>query len=162
MGQRMTKEKIIYEMKEKSSLTAGDIENVISNFIESISRNLLAGSSIHIPKFGLFFLSAKTKGSDTEELCTSKKIKSIHVNFRPDKNLRPNLAATRSEDKIEFIDFTTYMKGLSFKGIDLSDLDADAGDDTEIDENMDADGDTNSGGNTDGGNSDGGYVDPNS
>ena len=119
MGQRMTIDKIIYEMKEKSSLSAGDIESVTTNFIETITRWLLTGHSVHIPKLGLFSLSAKAEGSDTEEECTAKKIRTVHVNFRPAANLRPNLAATRAEDKIEFIDFITYAKKLSMNGINI-------------------------------------------
>jgi predicted histone-like DNA-binding protein len=162
MGQRITKEKIIYEIKEKSSLSAGDIESVTTNFIETISRNLLAGFSVQIPKLGLFYLSAKTEGSDTEELCTSKKIKSIHVNFRPAKNLRPNLVATRAEDKIEFIDFTTYTKGLSFKGLDPTKPGADTvGEGANVEDETETGGGTNTGGNTETGGSGEDYLDPN-
>jgi len=143
MGQKMTMEKIIYEMKEKSSLSAGDIESVTTNFIEVITRSLLTGYSVLIPKLGLFGLSAKADGTDTEEECTAKKIKSVHVNFRPAKNLRPNLAATRAEDKIEFIDFVTYIKSLSMNGISIdlgtggtgSGTGGDDGDDEYIDPN---------------------------
>jgi len=122
LGQKMTMDMIIYEMKEKSSLSAGDIESVTTNFIETISRSLLSGHSVLIPKWGLFSLSAKAEGTETEKDCTANKIKSIHVNFRPAKNLKPNLNATRAEDKVEFIDLVSYMKSLSLNGIDLSDL----------------------------------------
>ena len=144
MRQKMTMDMIIYEMKEKSSLSAGDIESVTTNFIETISRSLLSGYSILIPKWGLFSLSAKSEGTDTEKDCTANKIKSIHVNFRPAKNLRPNLNATRAEDKVEFIDLVSYMKSLSLNGIDLSELGVtgtggtggdDGGDDEYIDPN---------------------------
>lgn len=119
LGQKMTLEKIIYEMKEKSSLSAGDIESVTTNFVETITRSLLNGHSVLIPKLGLFSLSAKAEGTEKEEDCTAKKIKSVHVNFRPAANLRPSLTATRAEDKIEFIDFVTYVKGLSMNGINM-------------------------------------------
>lgn len=122
MGQKMTIEKIIYEMKEKSSLSAGDIESVTRNFVEVITRSLLSGVAVQIPKLGLFSLSAKAEGAETEDDCTAKKIKSVHVNFRPAKNLRPSLVATRAEDQMEFIDFVTYMKRMKLTGIDLSEL----------------------------------------
>lgn len=129
LGQKMTIDKIIYEMKEKSSLSAGDIESVTTNFVETITRSLLSGHSVSIPKLGIFSLSAKADGTETEEECTAKKIKSLHVNFRPAKNLRPSLTATRAEDKIEFIDLVSYMKGLKMSGIDLSGDDSTGGGD---------------------------------
>jgi predicted histone-like DNA-binding protein len=161
MGRRMTKEKIIYMMKDKSSLSAGDIESVTTNFIDIIGNSLLEGYSVHIPRLGLFSLSAKSEGSYTEELCTPKKIKSIHVNFRPAANLRPNLAATRAEDKIEFIDLVSYIKTLSLTGIDLSELGlGTSGEQTgdEAGEGMDEGSDAGSGGDAGGG---GSFVDPN-
>lgn len=144
MGQRMTKEKIIYEIKDKSSLSAGDIESVTTNFIEIVARSLLAGYAVQIPRLGLFSLSAKAEGAETEEACTPRNIRSIHVNFRPAANLRPNLTATRAEDRIEFIDFVTYLKGLSLNGIDMTRTETDGGG-------------TNGGGNVNGGT----YIDPN-
>lgn len=122
LGQKMTMEKIIYEMKEKSSLSAGDIESVTRNFVEIITRSLLSGYSVLIPKLGLFTLSAKSEGTLTEDDCTARKIRSVHVNFRPAKSLRPSLTATRAEDQMEFIDLVTYLKSLSLTGIDLSEL----------------------------------------
>jgi predicted histone-like DNA-binding protein len=149
-GQRMTQEKIIFQMKEKSSLSAGDIESVTTNFIETVERSLLSGFSVNFPKLGTFSLSAKATGSDTEEECTAKNIKSLHVNFRPSNSLRPNLNATRAEDKVEFVDFVTYMKGLSLKGIDLTQKGVNAGGD-----GMQPGGDSNPG------SGDGIYIDPN-
>jgi predicted histone-like DNA-binding protein len=133
VGRRMTKEKIIYDIKEKSSLSAGDIESVTTNFVETIGRSLLAGYSVQIPKLGRFSLSVKAEGSETEEECTSRKIRSIHVNFHPAANLRPNLAATRAEDKVEFVDLMSYIKSLSLNGMGLTGADTDtenSGEDT--------------------------------
>ena len=149
LGQKMTIEKIIYEMKEKSSLSAGDIESVTRNFVEIITRSLLTGYSVLIPKLGLFSLSAKSEGTETEKDCTANKIKSVHVNFRPAKNLRPNLNATRAEDQIEFIDLVTYMKKLSLTGIDLSEL------------GVTGNGGTGGTGGTGGDDGDDEYIDPN-
>ena len=120
VGKRMSEENIIYEMKEKSSLSKGDIESVISNFIESVRGALFSGHSVSIRHFGCFSLSAKAEGAETEEDCTSSKIKSVNINFRPAPYIRPSLTATRGGEKLDFVDLITYLKGLSMNGLSIS------------------------------------------
>ena len=120
VGKRMNEESIIYDMKEKSSLSKGDIESVISNFIESMRSALFSGHSVSIRHFGSFSLSAKADGAATEDDCTSSKIKSVNINFRPAPYIRPSLTATRGGEKLEFVDLVSYMKGLSLNGLSFS------------------------------------------
>lgn len=54
-------------MKEKSSLSLGDIKSVLTNFVEAMRTSLYNGQSVNIRDFGVFSLSARTKGVDTEK-----------------------------------------------------------------------------------------------
>ena len=120
MGKSVDEELIAYQVKELSALSKGDIQSVIINFLDVVRTNLYAGHSVNIRNFGIFSLSAKTEGADTKEECTARKIKSIRINFRASKSIRPDVNATRAEDKISFIDFDSYVKNM-FGDITLPD-----------------------------------------
>ena len=45
---------IAYVMKEKSSLTLGDIQSVLTNFVEAMITTLYSGQSVNIKNFGVF------------------------------------------------------------------------------------------------------------
>lgn len=117
VGKKMNEEDIIYEMKEKSSLSKGDIESVISNFTEAVRAALFNGHSVNIRNFGCFALSARADGSNTEKECTASTIKSVNINFRPSPYIRPNLTATRGGEKLTFVDLNSYLKTLSLNGL---------------------------------------------
>ena len=111
LGQSASLESIAYEMKEKSSLSSGDIKSVLTNFVEAMRTSLYNGQSVNIRDFGVFSLSARTKGVDTEKECTAKNIMAVKINFRPSSSVRPNLTSTRAGDKIEFIDIKAALEG---------------------------------------------------
>ena len=111
LGQSVGIDKIAYQMKENSSLSKGDILSVIANFVECMRKNLYNGHSVNIRDFGVFSLSARTEGSETEKDCTAKKIRTVRINFRPSTGVRPDLASTRAEDAMEFVDLQTYLNG---------------------------------------------------
>ena len=104
LGQSASLESIAYEMKEKSSLSLGDIKSVLTNFVEAMRTSLYNGQSVNIRDFGVFSLSARTKGVDTE-------IMAVKINFRPSSSVRPNLTSTRAGDRIEFIDIKAALEG---------------------------------------------------
>ena len=97
LGQSVGIDKIAYQMKE--------------NFVECMRKNLYNGHSVNIRDFGVFSLSARTEGSETEKDCTAKKIRTVRINFRPSTGVRPDLASTRAEDAMEFVDLQTYLNG---------------------------------------------------
>lgn len=109
-GQSVDLDSIAYEMKEKSSLSLGDIQSVLTNFVEVMRASLFGGKSVNVRDFGVFSLSARTLGVATKEECTMKNIRSVRINFRPSSSVRPNLSATRAGDKIEFLDLDAPKK----------------------------------------------------
>ena len=91
-------------MKEKSSLTLGDIQSVLTNFVEAMIATLYNGQSVNIKNFGVFSLSARTAGVEDIKECTAKNIKAVKINFRPSSTVRPDITATRVGQKIDFYD----------------------------------------------------------
>ena len=99
LGQSASLESIAYEMKEKSSLSSGDIKSVLTNFVEAMRTSLYNGQSVNIRDFGVFSLSARTKGVDTEKECTAKNIMAVKINFRPSSSVRPVIKSNSSISK---------------------------------------------------------------
>ena len=117
LGDNATLDDIAYVMKEKSSLTLGDIQSVLTNFVEAMITTLYSGQSVNIKNFGVFSLSARTAGVlDVKEWnrpnvreCTAKNIKAVKINFRPSSTVRPDIAATRAGQKIDFYDLEALV-----------------------------------------------------
>ena len=86
LGDNATLDDIAYVMKEKSSLTLGDIQSVLTNFVEARTAGVL----------------------DVKE-CTAKNIKAVKINFRPSSTVRPDIAATRAGQKIDFYDLEALL-----------------------------------------------------
>ena len=111
LGQSTNLENIAYTMKEMSSLSLGDIQSVLTNFVEAMRTALYNGQSVNIKNFGVFSLGARTSGSETAKDCTVKNIKSVRINFRASTNVKPSLTATRAGERIEFLDIMGAVDG---------------------------------------------------
>ncbi|WP_321332062.1 HU family DNA-binding protein [uncultured Bacteroides sp.] len=109
MGQSANLDSIAYKMKEASSLSVGDIQSVLTNFVEAMRSSLYNGQSVNIRDFGVFSLSAHTTGAETEKECSTKNIVSMKINFRPSSSVRPSLTSTRAGEKIEFLDVVAAL-----------------------------------------------------
>lgn len=111
MGQTVTLDSIAYEMKEKSSLSYGDIKSVLTNFVESMLSSLYNGHSVNIQDFGVFSLSSHSLGVQDVKECTAKNIQSVKINFRASNSVKPNLTSTRAGERIEFLDIQAALEG---------------------------------------------------
>lgn len=109
LGKNVTLNDIAYVMKEKSSLTLGDIQSVLTNFVEAMIATLYNGQSVNIGNFGVFSLSARTAGVTDVKECTAKNIKAVKINFRPSSTVRPDITATRAGQKIDFYDLEALV-----------------------------------------------------
>ena len=116
-GKSATLESIAVQMKESSSLTLGDIQSVLTNFVKALRSELYNGRSVNVDGFGVFSLSASTVGSALKKECLPEKIKAVRINFRASSAIRPNLdtATTRAEDRIDFVDLETQLKKLNMQ-----------------------------------------------
>ena len=115
-GKSVSIDDLAYKMKEKSSLTLGDIKGVLIKFVESMRETIYSGSSVNVENFGVFSLSAKTSGVEERKECTAKLIKSVKINFRPSSNVRPDVNTTRAGERIDFFDIENLLDSGSSTG----------------------------------------------
>lgn len=108
-GSNADLDSIAFVMKEKSSLTKGDIDSVIVNFVEALVAELYNGKSVNVKGFGVFSLSARTIGVAKREDCTAKNIKAVKINFRPSTTIRPDVTTTRAGQRLEFYDLEALL-----------------------------------------------------
>lgn len=111
-GKPATLDTIAKQMKEKSSLTLGDIKSVLTNFVEVMRSELYNGHAVNVENFGVFSLSATTVGTDVKKECLPENIRMVRINFRASSSVRPNLAATRAEDRLDFVDLEQQLKSM--------------------------------------------------
>ena len=93
-------------------VTLGDnatLQSVLTNFVEAMITTLYSGQSVNIKNFGVFSLSARTAGVLDVKECTAKNIKAGKINFRPSSTVRPDIAATRAGQKIDFYDLEALL-----------------------------------------------------
>ena len=110
LGQSVGLDVLTYKIRNVSSLSKGDIQSVITNFVETMRESLYAGQSVNIKDFGVFSLSCEGEGSATRKECTAEKIKRVNINFRPSTSVKVDLVTTRAGEKIEFIDLQAYLE----------------------------------------------------
>jgi predicted histone-like DNA-binding protein len=94
-------------MRERSSLSLGDIQSVLTNFVETMREILFNGQSVNIQGFGIFSLKARTKSAKTPEECGISNIKSVTIRFRPSVSIKPDLACTRAGEQLKFYEVKT-------------------------------------------------------
>lgn len=111
LGNSVGLEYIADIMQRFSSLSQGDIKNVLDNFVEAMRIALASGVSVNIMDFGVFSLTAKTEGKDTKKECSAKCIKSVNINFRPSVSVKPMLATTRGASKLQFFNIENGVAG---------------------------------------------------
>jgi predicted histone-like DNA-binding protein len=79
------------EIAGRSSLTRGDIENVLSNFMEELPTFLKLGMSVQLGDFGTLRLNLSGDGADTPAAFNAETI-SAKVIFTPSVELKNGLA----------------------------------------------------------------------
>ena len=87
---RKTLKDIAKDIAGRSSLTRGDIENVLSNFIDCLPSYLRDGFSVQLSEFGTMRLTLSSEGSLTEKAFNIEKIKP-RVTFTPGVELKAAL-----------------------------------------------------------------------
>ena len=89
LGKKTLKD-IAKDIAGRSSLTRGDIENVLSNFIDRLPSYLRDGFSVQLSDFGTMRLTLSSEGSLTEKDFNIEKIKP-RVTFTPGTELKAAL-----------------------------------------------------------------------
>ena len=95
---------IARDIAGRSSLTRGDIENVLSNFMDCLPHYLRDGFSVQLGEFGTMRLTLSSEGAATEKAFKTETIKPrVTVTFTPGVELkaalRENSYETVNEEK---------------------------------------------------------------
>ena len=93
---RKTLDDIARDISGRSSLTRGDIENVLSNFMDCLPHYLRDGFSVQLGEFGTMRLTLSSEGAATEKAFKTETIKP-RVVFTPGTELKRELAANSYE-----------------------------------------------------------------
>lgn len=75
----------------KSSLTRGDVMNVIENMVDEIPGYLIEGYSINLNNFGTLRLSLSSEGVNEPNSFSSENIKNMRVVFTPSPEFKSAL-----------------------------------------------------------------------
>jgi predicted histone-like DNA-binding protein len=89
------------EIAGRSSLTRGDIENVLNNFIDELPVFLKLGMSVKLGDFGTMRLTTLSEGVDEDKEFTASNIKGVKVVFIPGIELKDNLKDIKFEKESE-------------------------------------------------------------
>ena len=81
---------IAHDIAGRSSLTRGDIENVLSNFMDCLPHYLRDGFSVQLGEFGTMRLTLSSEGAATEKAFKTETIKP-RVTFTPGVELKAAL-----------------------------------------------------------------------
>nr|WP_315347221.1 HU family DNA-binding protein [Hoylesella enoeca] len=93
---RKTLRDISTDISGRSSLTRGDIENVLSNFVDRLPPYLIDGFSIQLGEFGTLRISLSSKGAATAKDFNTGNIKA-RIIFTPGVALKQRLQSISFE-----------------------------------------------------------------
>lgn len=71
------------EISYATTLTDGDVLNVLRALIKQMKKNLMAGKIVRLEKFGTFQFQICSNGADTEKTFTPSNITKVNIQFRP-------------------------------------------------------------------------------
>ncbi|MDR1672697.1 MAG: HU family DNA-binding protein [Bacteroidales bacterium] len=93
----ITKSEITRDLMDLSSLSRGDVSNVIENLIEALPKYLLMGKSVRIGEFGTLRLSFSSDGVDNPADFSTGKISGVKIIFTPGAELKRKLTSIKLE-----------------------------------------------------------------
>jgi predicted histone-like DNA-binding protein len=97
---RITKAELSKEIVGLSSLSRGDVSNVIESLLDVLPKYLLMGKSVNLGDLGTLRVSFSSEGVDDPNDFTASKIKGARVIFTPSVELK-NALATLKYEKVD-------------------------------------------------------------
>lgn len=111
LGQSVNIKQMADYIKDSSSLSRGDVRSVLQNFVEKLKEQLLEGKHVNIEGLGVFSLSLRSKGEELDKNLSAKSISGVRICFLASRELQLQKAATRSNERLNFIRLEDYLKG---------------------------------------------------
>jgi predicted histone-like DNA-binding protein len=96
---KFTLKDLAREIAGRSSLTVGDVESVLTNFVEVLPLFLKLGLSIKLGDFGTLRLTLSSEGVDEDKEYTVAHIKGVRVVFTPSPEFKESLKNTTFEEE---------------------------------------------------------------
>lgn len=89
---------------DKSSLTSGDIRNVIENLGEAVNHFFRLGFSVKLEKLGIMHVTVNASGNgvETAEEVSPAQVNAAHVAFREEKHRSGKTTRTTLSDEIVY------------------------------------------------------------
>ncbi|MFU2093181.1 HU family DNA-binding protein [Ornithobacterium rhinotracheale] len=87
------------EIAGRSSLTSGDVSNVMQNLMELLPTKLMEGNSVQLGDFGTFRISFSSEGVENEKSFTVDKIKGLKIIFTPSTDFKKELSVMKFEQE---------------------------------------------------------------
>lgn len=88
----MTEESLENQLEKMSTLTIGDVKNVLANAQSVILDALSKGNVVQLGRIGSFGIGVRSKGTDTVKEFNATKINHVHVNFRASNAMRETMS----------------------------------------------------------------------
>jgi predicted histone-like DNA-binding protein len=96
---KLTVKSFAKEIAGRSSLTRGDIENVLNNFLDELPVFLKLGHSVKLGDFGTIRLGLSSEGVDNPDDFNTGKIKNVKVIFTAAPDLKKSLQDISYEEQ---------------------------------------------------------------
>jgi predicted histone-like DNA-binding protein len=82
---------IAKEIADRSSLTFGDVQNVLRNLLEVLPTYIRLGQTIHLEGFGSFHISVTSNGKATPEELTVHDVRNTRLIFTPSVEMKKSI-----------------------------------------------------------------------
>lgn len=83
------------DLAELSSLSPGDVQNVITNLINELPKWLMEGNSVKLDGLGIFRLSFSSDGAADKKEISANSIKDIRIIFDADDAIKEKIKKTK-------------------------------------------------------------------
>jgi len=97
---KVSQKAIAADIVELSSLSRGDVSNVIQSVIDTIPKYLLMGKSVNLGDFGTLRLSFQSEGVEDASKFNTGKIKNVKVIFTPSVDFKMALEKISFEKQV--------------------------------------------------------------
>jgi len=91
-------DKLARSISFSTSLTEGDVRNVVRNLTYEIGRRLSEGDMVSLGTLGTFQFEVKSRGAQTRAEFNHHNIKKVRFRFRPGSLLKENMANLKFEE----------------------------------------------------------------
>ena len=96
VGKAVDTQSLAESIAEKSSLTPGDVQNVIRNLMSTMRMHLLNSRTVRLNGLGTFTMKARTRGKGTEKAEDVNQVTALRCQFTPEYTRPAAIGTTRA------------------------------------------------------------------